>query len=128
VRPVFVRSRGADQKIASRPTARIPQNPEALEHEIGMLLFRVKTGQPKSEGLMKILEDPENLKLMNRAELELHKDQKKVDLYREKEELLFAIDEKGFEADLTEKGPQFHQPERPGGLCAARTHHGAARN
>ncbi len=90
-----------------------PANPEALEREIGMLLFRVKTGQPKSEGLMKILEDPENLKLMNQAELELHKDQKKVDLYREKEELLFAIDEKGFEADLTEKGRNFINPKDP---------------
>ncbi len=90
-----------------------PPNPEALEREIGMLLFRVKTGQPKSEGLMKILEDPENLKLMNQAELELHKDQKKVDLYREKEELLFAIDEKGFEADLTEKGRNFINPKDP---------------
>jgi preprotein translocase subunit SecA len=90
-----------------------PQNPEALEHEIGLLLFRVKTGQPKSEGLMKLLEDPENLKLMNRAELDLHKDQKKVDLYREKEELLFAIDEKGFEADLTEKGRNFVSPKDP---------------
>ena len=90
-----------------------PPNPEALEHEIGLLLFRVKTGQPKSEGLMKILEDPENLKLMNQAELDLHKDQKKVDLYREKEELLFAIDEKGFEADLTEKGRNFVSPKDP---------------
>jgi preprotein translocase subunit SecA len=90
-----------------------PPNPEALEHETGLLLFRVKTGQPKSEGLMKILEDPENLKLMNQAELDLHKDQKKVDLYREKEELLFAIDEKGFEADLTEKGRNFVSPKDP---------------
>jgi preprotein translocase subunit SecA len=90
-----------------------PSDPEALEREIGMLLFRVKTGQPKSEGLMKILEDPENLKLMNQAELELHKDQKKVELYREKEELLYAIDEKGFEADLTEKGRNFINPKDP---------------
>jgi preprotein translocase subunit SecA len=90
-----------------------PPNPEALEHEIGLLLFRVKTGQPKSEGLMKLLEDPEHLRLMNQAELELHKDQKKVDLYREKEELLFAIDEKGFEADLTEKGRNFINPKDP---------------
>jgi preprotein translocase subunit SecA len=89
------------------------QNADALEREIGMLLFRVKTGQPKSEGLMKLLEDPENLKLMNQAELDLHKDQKKVDLYREKEELLFAIDEKGFEADLTEKGRNFVSPKDP---------------
>jgi len=90
-----------------------PQNPQALEHEIGLLLFRVKTGQPRSEDLMKLLEDPENLRLMNQAELELHKDQKKVDLYREKEELLFAIDEKGFEADLTEKGRNFISPKDP---------------
>ena len=84
-----------------------------LEREIGLLLFRVKTGQPKSEGLMKVLENPEYLKLMNQAELDLHKDQKKVDLYREKEELLFAIDEKGHEADLTEKGRNFISPQDP---------------
>jgi preprotein translocase subunit SecA len=89
------------------------QNVAELEHQIGLLLFRVKTGQPKSEGLMKILENPEYLKLMNQAELDLHKDQKKVDLYREKEELLFAIDEKSHEADLTEKGRNFISPKDP---------------
>src|SRR5271169_1206356 len=88
-------------------------NAAELEHEIGLLLFRVKTGQPKSEGLMKILENPEYLQLMNKAELDLHKDQKKVDLYREKEELLFAIDEKSHEADLTEKGRNFVSPQDP---------------
>jgi preprotein translocase subunit SecA len=62
---------------------------------------------------MKFLENPENLRLMNKAELELHKDQKKVDLYREKEELLFAIDEKSHEADLTEKGRNFISPKDP---------------
>ena len=88
-------------------------NADALEKQIGLLLFRVKTGQPKSENLMKILENPENAGMMNRAELELHKDQKKVDLYREKEELLFAMDEKSQEADLTEKGRSFISPEDP---------------
>ena len=88
-------------------------NAAELEHEIGLLLFRVKTGQPKSEGLMKILENPEHAQMMNHAELELHKDQKKVDLYREKEELLFAIDEKSQEADLTEKGRTFVSPKDP---------------
>jgi preprotein translocase subunit SecA len=89
------------------------QNVQEIEREIGLLLFRVKTGQPKSEGLLKILENPEYLKLMNQAELDLHKDQKKVDLYREKEELLFAIDEKSHEADLTEKGRNFVSPKDP---------------
>jgi preprotein translocase subunit SecA len=89
------------------------QNAAELEHQTGLQLFRVKTGQPKSEGLMKFLENPENLRMMNHAELELHKDQKKVDLYREKEELLFAIDEKSHEADLTEKGRTFISPKDP---------------
>ena len=83
------------------------------EHTMGLLLFRVKTGHPKSEGLMKMLENPENLRLMNQAELELHRDQKKTQLYKEKEELLFAIDEKSHEADLTEKGRNFISPQDP---------------
>jgi len=89
------------------------QNTDELEKQIGLLLFRVKTGQPRSEALMKILEVPENAGMMNRAELELHKDQKKVDLYREKEELLFAMDEKSHEADLTEKGRNHISPQDP---------------
>ena len=89
------------------------KNTEELEKQIGLLLFRVKTGQPRAEALMKILEVPENAGMMNRAELELHKDQKKVDLYREKEELLFAMDEKSHEADLTEKGRSYISPQDP---------------
>ncbi len=89
------------------------QNADELEKQIGLLLFRVKTGQPRSEALMKLLETPENAGMMNRSELELHKDQKKVDLYREKEELLFAMDEKSHEADLTEKGRNFISPQDP---------------
>jgi preprotein translocase subunit SecA len=89
------------------------KNADELEKQIGLLLFRVKTGQPRAEALMKILEVPENAGMMNRAELELHKDQKKVDLYREKEELLFAMDEKSHEADLTEKGRSYISPQDP---------------
>src|SRR5204863_1696123 len=89
------------------------QDGQALEREIGLLLYRVKIGQPKSEGLLKILEDPENVRLMNQAELQLHADQKKVELYAEKEQLLFAIDEKSHEADLTEKGRNFLSPKDP---------------
>jgi preprotein translocase subunit SecA len=90
-----------------------PENGEALERQAGLLLFRVKCGQPKSEGLMKVLEDPENLRLMNQAELQLHADQKKTELYAEKEELFFAIDEKSHEADLTEKGRNYLSPKDP---------------
>ncbi|MBI3416002.1 MAG: preprotein translocase subunit SecA [Verrucomicrobia bacterium] len=90
-----------------------PQNPEALEQEIGLLLYRVKLGDPKSEGLLKMLESADNLRLMNKAELSLHADQSKKDLYAQKEELFFAIDEKGHDADLTEKGRTFLSPKDP---------------
>src|SRR5678815_2120689 len=86
---------------------------QALEREIGLLLYRVKMGQPTSEGLMKLLELPENVRLMNSAELHLHADQKKVELYAQKEQLFFAIDEKSHEADLTEKGRNFLSPKDP---------------
>jgi preprotein translocase subunit SecA len=90
-----------------------PEHPEEIERQAGMLLFRVKCGQPKSEALMKILEEPENLRLMNQAELHLHADQKKIEMYKEKEELFFAIDEKSNEADLTEKGRNYLSPKDP---------------
>jgi preprotein translocase subunit SecA len=90
-----------------------PADPAALENQIGLLLYRVKIGSPRSAGLMKLLEDPENIRLMNKAELELHVDQTKKALYAEKEELFFAIDEKTHDADLTEKGRNFMRPEEP---------------
>src|SRR5438094_4858666 len=76
-----------------------PQTPDALEKEIGLLLYRVKIGNPRSEALMRVLEDPDNVRLMNKAELEMHADQSKKQLYAEKEELFYAIDEKSHDAD-----------------------------
>src|SRR5213594_1080134 len=41
-----------------------PSNVEKLKRQIGLLLYRVKLGTPRSEGLMRQLENPDNLKLM----------------------------------------------------------------
>src|SRR5256714_1693526 len=90
-----------------------PSNPDILEREIGLLLYRVKLGNPRSEALLRLLENPENLRLMNKAELELHADQSKKQLYAEKEELFFAMDEKSHDADLTEKGRTLLSPQDP---------------
>jgi preprotein translocase subunit SecA len=90
-----------------------PTNGDGLEREIGLLLYRVKLGQPRSDGLAKLLENPQNLRLMNQAELQLHADQKKIELYAQKEELFFAMDEKSHEADLTEKGRSHLSPSDP---------------
>ena len=90
-----------------------PQNRDEMEREIGLLLYRAKLGEPRADGLLRLLEVPENLKLMNKAELSLHADQSKKDLYAQKEELFFAMDEKSHEADLTEKGREFLSPKDP---------------
>ena len=90
-----------------------PLNPEETELELGLLLYRVKIGKPRSEGLMKILEEPSNASLMQKAELRLHADQSKKELYAEKEELFYAMDEKTHEADLTEKGRSYLSPQDP---------------
>ena len=90
-----------------------PQNPEALEEEMGLLLYKAKLGQPRSDRLMSLLEDPENINRMNRAEAMLYTDQTKKMLYAQKEELFFAMDEKSHDADLTEKGRGFLSPNEP---------------
>jgi preprotein translocase subunit SecA len=89
------------------------ENAADLEREIGLLLYRVKMGTPKSPRLLQMLEDPENIRRMNRSEMELHLDQTKKRLYAQKEELLFAIEEKSHDADLTEKGRAFLSPSDP---------------
>jgi preprotein translocase subunit SecA len=90
-----------------------PPDPEKLEYEIGLLLYRVKMGNPKSEGLLRLLENAENHRLMHRAEMQLHADQSKKELYAQKETLFFAMDEKSHDADLTEKGRTFLSPQDP---------------
>ena len=90
-----------------------PKDGDALEQEIGLLLYKVKLGQPRSENLARFLENPEYRRLMDKAELQLHADQKKVELYAQKEQLFFAMEEKSHEADLTEKGRNFLSPSDP---------------
>jgi preprotein translocase subunit SecA len=90
-----------------------PADGAALEREIGLLLYRVKIGNPRNPNLLRLLENPENHRLMQRSELELHADQSKKQLYAQKEELFFAMDEKSHDADLTEKGRAFLSPKEP---------------
>jgi preprotein translocase subunit SecA len=90
-----------------------PKNAADLEQEIGMLLYRSKLGQPRSEGLMRVFEEPRNQQLVQRYEAQLLTDQSKKELYAQKEELFFAIEEKSHEADLTEKGRAHLSPNDP---------------
>ena len=87
------------------------KKPDEIEGELGLLLYKSRLGDPKSSRLMKLLEEPQNQKLLDKAELSLHADQSKKELYDQKEELFYGIEEKSHDADLTEKGRDFLNPD-----------------
>src|SRR6202171_816230 len=70
----------------------------------GLLMFKVKLGQPRNKPLLRMMEDPEKRRAMDKAELSFYADSRKDELFALKEELFFAIDEKAHEADLSEQG------------------------
>jgi preprotein translocase subunit SecA len=79
----------------------------------GLALFKVKLGQPRNKGLLRAMEDPELRRLTDKAELSFYQDTSKDALVALKEELYFTIEEKQQEADLTEMGRNFLNPDDP---------------
>ncbi len=79
----------------------------------GRSLFKLKLGQPRNRQFLRLMEEPEARKLIEKAELSLHQDAQKKELFDLKEELYFVIDEKGHDADLMEMGREFLSPGDP---------------
>jgi preprotein translocase subunit SecA len=79
----------------------------------GLLMFKVKLGQPRNKQLLRMMEDPEKRKAMDKAELQFYQDSRKEELFALKEELFFTIDEKSNESDLSEQGRAFLNPDDP---------------
>ena len=81
--------------------------------EAGVLLFKARLGQPRNKALMRLLEDPVNRRALDKTELSFHSDTRKEELFALKEELFFTIDERAHEADLSEQGREFLNPDDP---------------
>jgi preprotein translocase subunit SecA len=79
----------------------------------GLTLFKVKLGQPRNKPLLRMMEDPEKRKALEKAELSFYQDTRKAELFELKEELFFTIDEKSNESDLSEQGRAFLNPDEP---------------
>jgi preprotein translocase subunit SecA len=79
----------------------------------GRLMFKVKLGQPRNKQLLRMMEDPEKRRAIDKAELSFYQDTRKEELFQLKEELFFTIDEKSNEADLSEQGRVFLNPDDP---------------
>src|SRR5436305_6376457 len=84
--------------------------------EGGLQMFKVKLGQPRNKQLLRMMEDPEKRKAIDKAELSFYQETRKEELFALKEELFFTIDEKSNEADLSEQGRGFLNPDDPNAL------------
>src|SRR3954466_8278904 len=78
-----------------------------------MKMLQVKLGMPKNKQLLRLQENPEWRKLLDKTDVEMHSDFNKDELYKFKEELFFTIDEKNHQADLTEPGRRKLRPDDP---------------
>ncbi len=76
-------------------------------------MLQVKLGMPKNKQLLRLQENPEWRKLLDKTDVEMHSDFNKEELYKYKEELFFTIDEKNHQADLTEPGRKKLRPDDP---------------
>src|SRR3984957_2878241 len=81
--------------------------------EAGRLLFKVKLGQPRNKGLLRLMEEPENRKAIGKSELSFYQDSRKEELVALKEELYFTIDERHQDSDLSEIGRSYLNPDDP---------------
>ncbi|MDP2137279.1 MAG: preprotein translocase subunit SecA [Candidatus Didemnitutus sp.] len=82
-------------------------------HAAAMKMLQVKLGMPQNKQLLRLMENPEWRKLLDKTDVEMHSDFNKKELYAYKEELLFVIDEKNHQADLTEIGRKHLRPDDP---------------
>jgi preprotein translocase subunit SecA len=81
--------------------------------DAGRLLFKVKLGQPRNKGLLRLMEEPENRKAIDKSELSFYQDSRKEELVALKEELYFTIDERHQDSDLSEIGRSYLNPDDP---------------
>ena len=81
--------------------------------EAGRIMFKVKLGQPRNKNFLRMMEDPERRRSIDKAELSFYSDAQKESLFALKEELFFTIDERAHESDLSEQGRAFLNPDDP---------------
>jgi len=100
--------------LCNRVASEAVQAFEKSDVEVGgRLVFKVKLGQPRNKQLLRMMEDPDKRRAIDKAELSFYQDTRKEELFQLKEELFFTIDEKSNEADLSEQGRTFLNPDDP---------------
>jgi len=101
----------ADPKAG--PVAKGKASEFSRTEEAARIMCKVKWGQPLNKGYLRAMEDAEKRKAIEKMELSFYADVRKEEMWKLKEELLFTIDQRAHEADLTEQGREFMSPGDP---------------
>src|SRR5256885_4814824 len=97
-------------RVASEAIEKFEQG----EVEIGgRLVFKMKLGQARNKKPLRLMEDPDKRRAIDKTEPSFYQDTRKEGLFQLKEELFFTIDEKSNESDLSEQGRSFLNPDDP---------------
>ncbi len=86
---------------------------EGRTEAAGRCLYKVKLGMPRNRAYMRSQEDVEMRRMVEKYELFLLQDPRKIELFKLKEELYFCLDEKLHDADLMEMGRELISPGNP---------------
>jgi preprotein translocase subunit SecA len=103
---------GGKKRAPEPAMAPIPEPEETKAAAIRKLL-QVKMGNPKNKLLLRLMENPAWRKVLDRVETEMNSDLNKDELYHLKEVLMYVIDERQHQADLTQIGRTTLRPENP---------------
>ncbi|MGI9243059.1 MAG: SEC-C metal-binding domain-containing protein, partial [Verrucomicrobiales bacterium] len=76
-------------------------------------LYQVQLAQPRHPGLLRLREDPDTLRQLERIDLRYQIAANREQLVELREQLFFAVDERRQEAHLTERGREYLSPGDP---------------
>ena len=83
---------------------------KGIDYDVGIKLYQAKRGMPKHNRLMKVLNESGVKKLVQKVEADYMREKRVHEL---DEALLFAMDEKGHDAHLTDLGREKIAPNQP---------------
>ena len=109
-RLVREQTRMVNQLVSEAEKALEDGGEEGLDYEAGIKLFQARRGMPKHNRLMKTLNESGVKKLVQKVEADFMREKRAHEL---DEALLFAMDEKGHDAHLTDLGREKIAPNQP---------------
>ena len=114
LKPLIERVVKEQQELCSALMTKAMEAAKAGNNDLaGRCLFKVKLGQPRNRAFMRSQQDPDFRRMVEKYELFLYQDPRKLELFKLKEELYFCVDEKTHDADLMEKGREIISPGHP---------------